>query len=511
MSENSVFKTDKRIKLGVWGLGRGAYLVHQAKFLNIDVVAGCDIHPDMRECFAKNTPGAFVTADEDEFLAQDFDAVLIATYFKDHAKHTIKALNAGKHVMCEVTAFHTPADGVKVVEAVEKSGKVYNLLENYPFTKENMYIRDLWQKGFFGEFMYGEASYLHECRVLSYAYNTGLDGLPIEPGYHAHNWRSTLNTHYYNTHSLGPIMNITGLRPVAVSATPCDVYLPGYLGKKGTVTPSIIKMNNGALMRNLMGCTTNDYHMELRMWGTKASVEKINDLKIRVGACGGGEMLKIAPEISELQKLADQAGHGGGDFWELYYFAREILTGEPAPWNIYSAADVTLTGIMAVHSSLKDGEMVEVPDFRNKAVRDQYRNDDVYYGNAFDPENIFPEGHDPSLTGQFSELMTKLYPKSNGSGLPTYNMAYDGMKIFDNIADAEGKLRIISRVSRLIECLPTLADAIKTARKIADAYPESLPGKMLYDVLDSVDCEKICNVEQTTAELRTWLENRHKI
>ena len=51
----------------------------------------------------------------------------------------------------------------------------------------------------------------------------------------------------------------------------------------------------------------------------------------------------------------------------------------------------------------------------------------------------------------------------------------------------------------------------ETARKIADAYPESLPGKMLYGVLDSVDCEKICNVEQTTAELRTWLENRHKI
>ena len=37
---------------------------------------------------------------------------------------SIKALNAGKHVMCEVTSFYTPAEAVALVEAVEKSGKV---------------------------------------------------------------------------------------------------------------------------------------------------------------------------------------------------------------------------------------------------------------------------------------------------------------------------------------------------------------------------------------------------
>ena len=213
-----IFDTDRRIRLGIWGLGRGQSFIRSAQFLNIDVVAGCDINPEMRASFARNVPGAFVTADEDEFLAQDIDAVLVATYFPSHAAHAIKALDRGKHVMCEVTSFRSPAEGVRLVEAVERSGKVYNLLENYPFTKENMYLKQLWDEGFFGEFIYGEYEYVHCCRQLSYGYNFRVDGkqLLVEPGWVVHNWRAGLSTHLYNTHSLGPLMHITGLRPVMV-------------------------------------------------------------------------------------------------------------------------------------------------------------------------------------------------------------------------------------------------------------------------------------------------------
>ena len=256
---SSIFNTDKRIKLGIWGLGRGQSFIRSAAALNIDVVAGCDLHPHMRETFKKNAPDAFVTDNEDEFLARDFDAVLIATYFPDHAKHALKALAAGKHVMSEVTSFYTPAQGVELVEAVEKSGKVYNLLENYPFTKDNMFLKKLWGEGFFGEFMYGEFEYVHDCRTLTYAYNVD-GGLPIEPGYQVHNWRSVFDIHQYNTHSLGPLMQITGLRPVSVWAPMADVVMPGYLADttRGRLAPSMVQMSNGGVMRNLMGNCTND-------------------------------------------------------------------------------------------------------------------------------------------------------------------------------------------------------------------------------------------------------------
>ena len=189
MESESVFKTDKRIKLGIWGLGRGQSFIQSAKVLNIDVVAGCDFHESVRESFRKNCPAAFITPDEDEFLAQDFDAVLVATYCPDHAAHAIKAMKAGKHVLSEVTAFFTPAQGVALVEAVEKYGKVYNLAENYPFSVENMYLARLWREGFFGELSYAEYEYVHG---VGRAYSNP-DGTPLSPGNRAHHWRGWLN------------------------------------------------------------------------------------------------------------------------------------------------------------------------------------------------------------------------------------------------------------------------------------------------------------------------------
>ncbi|MBA4387732.1 MAG: hypothetical protein C0404_07105, partial [Verrucomicrobia bacterium] len=90
------FKTDKRIKLGIWGLGRGMSFYKTCNSLNIDVVAGCDFNKHMRDRFVKDVPGAFVTKDADEFLAQDFDAVLLATFCVSHAEDAIKCLHAGK-------------------------------------------------------------------------------------------------------------------------------------------------------------------------------------------------------------------------------------------------------------------------------------------------------------------------------------------------------------------------------------------------------------------------------
>ena len=302
-------------------------------------------------------------------------------------------------------------------------------------------------------------------------------------------------------------MCITGLRPVEVSAFPCDVRLPGHMSG-GTACPSMIRMSNGGLFRNFMGATTNDRHFELRLWGTNASVENIHELKIRVGACGGGSLLNVKAEWSELAEIAGKTEHNGGDFWELYYFAREFLTGEPAPWDIYSAADATLAGIMAGRSADKDGQPLPIPDFRNPAEREAYRGDDAASRAPFDPEHIFPEGHDRELTGHFNTVMTKLYPLQPVGGIPAYHMALDGMKIYDDIADEAGKRQVAENVERLIRCLPELAENCLLARKIAEAYPDSRPGIMLRGVLADVDPDRILNVEATRKELQDWLDSR---
>ena len=183
-----VFSHNKRIRLGIWGLGRGMSFFNTCKSLNIDVVAGCDFNEHMRVNFLKQCPGAFVTANEEEFLKQDFDAVLLATFCPAHGPHAIKCLQAGKHVLSEVTAFFSMSEGVQLVEEVEKRGLVYNLAENYPFSAANMWLAKRWNEGLFGDMMYAEYEYVHECRSLAYTY---IDSVPIQPGHSVHNSQSS--------------------------------------------------------------------------------------------------------------------------------------------------------------------------------------------------------------------------------------------------------------------------------------------------------------------------------
>lgn len=506
MGTANFFNTDRRIKLGIWGLGRGMNFLHACRQLNIDIVAGCDYNEHMRENFRKNCPDAFITADENEFLAHDFDAVLVATWLGSHTEHSIRALNAGKHVMCEVTSFMTPADGVRLVEAVEASGKCYNLLENYPFTKANMYLKRLWDQGFFGEFMYAEYDYVHEIRSLSYTY---IDGVPIQPGYEAHQWRSWLNLHYYCTHSLGPVMYITGLRPTKVTALPNSVHLAGYLGEnpKATAAPSLIQMSNGGVFRNLMGATPNDSHTR-KIWGTLAAADMTHhEGEIRIGASGHGRLLKVDPQWENASELAEKAGHGGGDFWEVYYFVRQILTGEPAPWNIYSSCDVTLAGIMAIKSTHAGGEPQEIPDFRDPAVRDRYRNDH-FKEQHFDPKQIFPAGHDPAITGKFSTVMSRFSDFGGIVGTILVRSAFDGMVLYPVLLDDANRFAVIHDVTRLINELPEIAENYREAKKIADAYPGSLAANTIESVFASSYADKVFNTEKTIAELKEWLLNK---
>ncbi|MGN0844089.1 MAG: Gfo/Idh/MocA family protein [Kiritimatiellia bacterium] len=513
MNNSPVFKTSQRIKLGIWGLGRGQNFIQSAQYLNIDIVAGCDVNPAMRDAFRKNAPGAtLVTDNEDELLASDIDAVLIATYFPDHAKHAIKALHAGKHVMCEVTSFITPADGVALVEAVEQSGKVYQLLENYPFTKENLYIKSLWDQGFFGEFVYGEFEYVHCCRHLSYAYNF-LDQngkqLLVEPGWRVHHWRAMLDLHYYNTHSLGPLMHITGLRPTEVAALPNSVPIPGSFAAapNRSTAASLVRMSNGGVMRNLMGNTTMDNHTGGRLWGTKAAVNRMTPghLFLSIGADGTGIKTEVEPEWPEIGRLAESAGHGGGDFWELYYFAREILTGEKGPWNIYAACDVTLAGILAARSARQNGAPQQIPDFRLPSDRHAYRNDHCNDAVGFQAPDAFPPDADPSLIQHFDSVMCALV----GCYGPLQKLftVLQGMQIYNRTKHAYDRLSIVLEAQRLQKLLPGIAQTCHLAEQIANAYPDSVGAQTIRQALDNIPLEKIYNPDQTIAEINAWLSS----
>ncbi|HSV72411.1 MAG TPA: Gfo/Idh/MocA family oxidoreductase [Chthonomonadales bacterium] len=475
-----IFCTDRRIRLGIWGLGRGLHLTGPCSLLNIDVVAGCDTSASMRRNFEARYPGVFVTDDAGAFLEQDFDAVLLASYCTEHGPDAVRCLRAGKHVLSEVTSFATMAEGARLVEAVEETGLVYQLAENYPFTRPNQWLARRWGEGLFGDLMYGEYEYVHEVLALSYV---DINGVPIEPGNRPHAWRSWFSYHYYDTHSLGPIMLITGERPVRVVSLPGDHALPGYLMRGrwglGGAAPSLIRMSGGGLVRNLMAASTNDSHIQ-RLWGTRGSAEQVDGrLRLRLGGHGGSPKLEVEPKWDSLGEMAESTGHGGGDFWVLYYFARELLTGEPGPWNVYAAADCTIPGILAYRSQAEGGVAYDVPDFRRPAERHRWR-DDEFHSPRFDVENgLFGEGASDPRTLRFASTMRDLI-----AGMNAWCAWRDWSAVAADLSDpaalrgvAEGMLREA----------PRLRAACASARELIEAHPATPAARVLREQIERAD------------------------
>ena len=484
-ASNRVFSNKDPVRLGVWGLGRGSHVAATATTVGFEVVAGCDNNPRFLELFRQKVPEGRHTTDAAEFLSWDFDAVLVATFCPDHAAHSIAALQAGKHVLSEVTAFHTVSEAVRLVETVERTGKVYQLAENYPFSEPNRYLAKLWRQGYFGELQYAEYSYVHDCLELAYAY---IDGTPVQPGYAAHNWRSWLPWHYYNTHSLGPVMAITGARPVEVTAFAGTRRLPGYLldapeGLAG-MAPSLIRFDHGALMRNLMGSATLDDNVQ-RLYGSRATAEiRREQLRLFPGGRAHNwdfsECLEVRPRRTMLDDLAARAGHGGGDFWTLYHFANEILNGVPPPIDLYRAADMTLAGIQAYRSLKCDGRPCEIPDLRQPEARDRYRDDDFAPARPDPLTLVFPATAALDRLTGFNATMIRL--------LRAADLWQSFAKAEAIAADLEEPEKAIALADRVLDQRCFILRAIRDARQFLEAAPADANGtRAMGEILDRLD------------------------
>ncbi|NRA58837.1 MAG: Gfo/Idh/MocA family oxidoreductase [Phycisphaerales bacterium] len=475
-SQASYFNTDQRIKLGIWGLGRGSTFYKICSDLNVDVVAGCDFNQHMRDKFLNDNPGAYVSDDAEDFLAQDFDAVVLATFCPNHAEDAIRCLEAGKHVLSEVTSFYTMDEGVRLVEAVERAGKVYNLAENYPFSPQNLYLAEKWQEGLFGELMYAEVDYVHEIRELCYTY---IDGVPVQPGHAVHHWRSWFSFHYYCTHSLGPAMIATGLRPTRVTALPSTPTLPGFLTDNATaaggMTPSLITMSNGAVIRNLMGQSTDDSR-GLRYYGTLGSAQSQGrGWDFRLGGAAHAPKHRVQPKLTPLMERAKESGHGGGDFWMIYFFAREILTGEKAPFDLYTACDVTIPGILAYRSSVENGQAYDVPDFRDPAQRETWRGD-TFTQPRYPTANVFSDECDPEVTKNFTAVMKSLIDCA------TTCRAYIEWSAMADDMTKPGELLPIAE--KLVDCYDELISTYAAAVQIIDQCPGTDGARVLTEMLE---------------------------
>ncbi|MCP4641374.1 MAG: hypothetical protein GY851_13115, partial [bacterium] len=185
------------------------------------------------------------------------------------------------------------------------------------------------------------------------------------------------------------------------------------------------------------------------------------------------------------------------------HFARQLLFGEPAPFDIYNAADVTIPGILAYRSAQEDGAPIDVPNFRKKADRDAYRRDDV--GQArYDLDGMFPKRADKTKTKHFDRVIRDLLHHAG-----TVRAFADWSKVF---GEAQDKAAIVGMADTLIESYPDIRSTMRKARRLADLYPRSDGARVLKDVLALAGEEAVLRrgFLDETMKLRTRMKRRLK-
>lgn len=374
---------NRKIRIGVMGAGRGSSMINYcAQANNAEVVAICDKWEDglkrQRELHA-DLPITYYT-NFDEFIEHDMDAVVLANYANEHAPFAIRAMKAGKHVFSEVLPVQTMKEAVELVEAVEQTGRIYAYGENYCYMPAPVEMRRLYRAGVLGEFEYAEGEYIHNCENIWPAITYG------EPDH----WRNTMYSTFYCTHSLGPIVHITGLRPVSVTGFESTMNARNLrVGSKGgQFGIEMVTFENGGIAKSIHGDLYKN-SIWYTLYGSKGRAESARE------DAENGDVSRVYLNVDEydgeypehdrvqtyqpkdaLSVDAQIFGHGGSDFYSMYHFVEKIRGDESADViDVYEALDMFLPGLFAYRSILAGGAPMAIPDLRDKAVREQYRDD----------------------------------------------------------------------------------------------------------------------------------------
>ena len=119
----------EKLRIGIIGTGGIAHAHANAykTFDDVEVVAGADIIPGKARAFLDEfgwkDAAAYDTCEE-LCKRDDIDAVSICTYNSQHAVCAIAALESGKHVLLEKPMCVTLEEGLAIMRAEKKSGKI---------------------------------------------------------------------------------------------------------------------------------------------------------------------------------------------------------------------------------------------------------------------------------------------------------------------------------------------------------------------------------------------------
>ncbi len=337
-----------------------------------ELVALCDIQEELLEEAADDLGLSLTfTSDEEMLRSGEVDAVIVATPMPLHVPQSVMALDLGIHVLSEVPAGVSYEQCRELVRAAKTSAATYMMAENYTYMRPNVIVKEIARQGLFGEMYFAEGAYIHELKGLN------------EITTWRRRWQTGINGNTYPTHSLGPVLQWLDQRVTAVICVGSGHH---YVDPRGgryeleDTVETLCRLSGGGLARIRLDMLSDRPHNMTwyALQGTDGAYE--------AGRSKGEEpqiwLRSRSPEEiawEPLENLAEQflpeywrnppeealqAGHGGGDYWEIHDFVEAIANGTPPPIGIHEAMDMTLPGLASQESIAEGGQWVAVQDSR---------------------------------------------------------------------------------------------------------------------------------------------------
>jgi len=153
------------IRVGIVGCGSIAKQRHSYEYHknpDVEIVGYFDLNKERAKALADIYGGkVYQTADE-MFADETIDAVSICAANAFHAENTIKALKAGKHVLCEKPMATTLEDCEAMIKTAKESGKRLFIAQNQRLAPAHVKAKEILDSGRLGKVLHAVAMFGHK-------------------------------------------------------------------------------------------------------------------------------------------------------------------------------------------------------------------------------------------------------------------------------------------------------------------------------------------------------------
>src|SRR3954468_22490977 len=290
--------SERKIRVAIVGLGFGAeFIPIYQNHPDAEMYGIC--RRDRREldaCGDRFGIKARYTSFEELLADPKFDAVHINSPIADHAPQAIAALKAGKHVASTVPAATTIDECRQIVEAQRQSGTVYMMMETVVYSREYLFVKELYDKGELGRIQFLRGSHQQD-----------MEGWP---GY----WEGFPPMHYA-THCVSPCLALLGKhgeRVVCPGSGRIDEKLIPKYGSPFAVETATFKIKDTDVVAEVTRSLFNvarQYRESFDATGDKKSFEwqQVENEDPVIHTKSTPELPLAEPEIPKKVKVPDYA------------------------------------------------------------------------------------------------------------------------------------------------------------------------------------------------------------